>query len=159
MVAKEMTLTELQKQIEELQAKANVIIQAEKAGVIEELKAKIKQYGLTFKELGFKAPEPLIVASPDLAPTPEKPSKPSKQSAPLIAMYRNKTNESETWHGKKGAYPKWIYDNIINTVLDKEKDEKGKVAKEKIIKYLNENGYKIEVKEEVATEAPATALA
>lgn len=148
MANKEMTLTELQRQIEDLQLMAQAIIDVEKAGVIEEIKGKIKQYGLTFEELGFKAPEPAVVSSPAVAPAPEKPSKPSKPSTSLIPVYRNKDNDKETWHGGRGAYPKWIYDNIINTVLDKEKGDDGKVAKEKIIKYLDENGYKIEVKED-----------
>ena len=55
-MAKELTLAELQKQIAELQAKEQEIIQAEKATVVEEIKAKIAQYKLTFEDLGFNRP-------------------------------------------------------------------------------------------------------
>lgn len=138
-MAKELTLAELQKEIEALQAKAILIIEAEKADVIKEMKEKISLYKLTFKDLGFKAPEPLIVAPA----APEKEKNTGTGTAPKIPIYRNKTNENETWHGGKGAYPKWIYKNIIDTVLDKEKGDDGKVEKEKVIKYLDDNGYRI----------------
>ena len=145
-MAKDVTLAELQKQIELLQAQAQTIIQAEKSGVIEELKAKIKQYGITFKELGFKAPEPSIVAP--VAPKSDKNT--GKDTAPLIPMYRNKENEAETWHGGKGASPKWLENLADKHLSDKKvKNAKGNmiVPRPILIKWLDENGYKIEVKE------------
>ena len=151
MATKEMTLTELQKQIDELQAKANVIIQAEKAGVIEELKAKISLYKLTFEELGFKAPEPLIVYKKAKNTASEQ----GKSNAPSIPKYKNKENEAETWHGGKGNQPLWI-----KTLFDKLKEQhkaekKPEPEKADLEKWLEENGYKIPVSvvvPEVATE-------
>ena len=49
------SLAEIQKQIAELQAQAKAIIENEKSNVIEEIKAKISQYGITANELGFKS--------------------------------------------------------------------------------------------------------
>ena len=127
-MAKELTLAELQKEIEALQAKAALIIEAEKAGVIEELKAKISQYGISAQELGFKASEAVKTA---------KSSGAGASKAPSIPMYRNPSN-GETWHGGKGARPKWI-----QTIFDDEKANNPDFDQEKLHAYLNENGYKI----------------
>lgn len=51
------SLAEIQKQIAELQAQAKAIIENKKSNVIEEIKAKISQYGITAYELGFKSIE------------------------------------------------------------------------------------------------------
>lgn len=141
-MAKELTLAELQKQIAELQAKEKEIIQAEKATVVEEIKAKIAQYKLTFEELGFSAPFPTTIK----LVAPEKNGNKGKDKAPLIPVYRNKDNESEAWHGGKGAYPKWI-ENLINANLadKKEKNSAGNmvVPKHILIEWLDNNGYRI----------------
>jgi DNA-binding protein H-NS len=150
-MAKELTLAELQKQIAELQAKEQEIIQAEKATVVEEIKAKIAQYKLTFEELGFKAPFPTTI---ELV-APQKNSNKGKSQAPKVPVYRNKDNHAETWHAGKGASPLWI-----QALADKHLNDK-KVANEKgnmivprpiLIEWLDNNGYKIEVKEEIKEE-------
>ncbi|MEQ6437439.1 H-NS histone family protein [Comamonas sp. w2-DMI] len=142
-MAKELTLAELQKQIAELQAKEQEIIQAEKATVVEEIKAKIAQYKLTFEELGFKAPFPTTI---ELV-APQKNSNKGKSQAPKVPVYRNKDNHEETWHAGKGANPKWI-ENLINANLadKKQKNEKGNdvVPRKILIEWLDSNGYKIE---------------
>lgn len=126
-MAKEQTLAELQKQIEELQSKANAIIQAEKAEVVEELKAKILQYGVTAQELGFK--------HTDTAKT-FRANGVGAGKAPLVPMYKN--SKGETWHGGKGARPKWVQE-----IFDDEKVNNPDFDQEKLHQYLSENGYKI----------------
>ena len=46
-------LQQIQKQIDDLQNKAQAIIQSKKTEVIENIKAQIKAFGLTGKDLGF----------------------------------------------------------------------------------------------------------
>ena len=123
------TLAEIQKQIEALQAQAQSIIEAEKSGVIEDMKAKILQYGITANELGFsfKSSEPSKAVKASGAGT---------SKAPSVPMYKNP--EGETWHGGKGARPKWI-----QTIFDDEKANNPDFDQEKLHAYLNENGYKI----------------
>ena len=133
-MVKDLTLVELQKQIEELQVKANVIIQAEKSGVIEELKAKISMYKLTAEELGFNWFVEEIK-------TTKKNKTAEKEKAP--AVYRNPEN-GETWTGGRGKRPIWV-----NTIIEKLKKNNNKtdISSEEIKKYLDENNYKIEVRE------------
>lgn len=148
-MAKELTLVELQKQIEELQVKANEIIKIEKAGVIEEIKEKISMYKLTAEDLGFKAPEPLIVYK-------NKRTSSQGSGTALIPVYRNKNNEAETWHGSKGRLPLWLQ-AILKELQKTNKD----AANPELKIWLDENGYKIPVSvvaPEVATEAEAKAV-
>lgn len=123
------SLAEIQKQIEALQAQAKSIIENEKAGVIEEIKSKISQYNITANELGFKSIETV------------KPFKTSSgagtSKAPSVPMYQNPESR-ETWHGGKGARPKWIQ-AIFDKQLEKNKD----FNQTDLHKYLEENGYKI----------------
>jgi len=125
-MAKELTLAELQQQIKDLQDKANQIIQAEKAGIIEDLKAKILQYGITANDLGFKVPE--VKTS--------KTSGNSEKSTP-IPMYRN-TTTGETWHGGKGRLPLWLQ-AILKTIQEKNPE----AGNPELKAWLDENGYKI----------------
>lgn len=129
-MAEELTLAELQKKIAELQAKEQEIIQAEKATVVEEIKAKIAQYKLSFEDLGFKSP---VVAMP------EKSSNKGKSNTTLVPIYRNKNNHAETWHGSKGRLPLWL--QAILKELQKTKPEAGNPE---LKQWLYENGYKIE---------------
>lgn len=129
-MAKELTLAELQKQIAELQAKEQEIIEAEKATVVEEIKAKIAQYKLTFDDLGFKAPVVVM---------PEKSSNKGKSNTTLVPVYRNKENQTETWHGSKGRLPLWL--QAILKELQKTNPEAGNPE---LKQWLDNNGYKIE---------------
>ena len=121
---KELTLVELQAQIEELQNKAKAIIQAEKAGVIDEIKAKISQYGITASELGFKLVET------------EKPAKTEKTAT--VPKYKNIENEAETWHGGKGRLPLWL-----QAILKEVQKTKPEAGNPELKIWLDENGYKI----------------
>lgn len=124
-MAKELTLVELQAQIAELQNKAQAIIESEKAGVIDELKAKIQQYNITASELGFKVQEA------------GKSAKSSGKNA-AVPMYKNKDNEAETWHGGRGRLPLWL--QAILKEIQKTKPEAGNPE---LKVWLDENGYKI----------------
>jgi len=126
-MAKEMTLAELQAQIEELQNKAKAIIEAEKAGVIEEIKAKIAQYDISYSELGFKSSNS----------TKSSKSSDAGKGTPA-PMYKNKDNPAETWHGGRGRLPLWL--QAILKEIQKKKPEAGNPE---LKQWLDENGYKI----------------
>lgn len=123
------SLAEIQKQIEELQAKAKAIIENEKSGVIEEIKSKISQYGITAYELGFKSVEPAVKFA--------KASGAGTSKAPSVPMYKHPTTE-ENWHGGKGARPKWIQE-----IFDKQSENNKDFNQQDLHKYLTDNGYKI----------------
>lgn len=82
-------LQQIQQQIEELQKKAHAIQQQKKSEIIEEVKAKIKSYGLTARDLG-------LVEVASVQPVPLK--------KPVAIKYRH--NE-DTWTGR-GMKPKWV---------------------------------------------------
>ena len=83
----------IQQQIAELQKKAQSIQQQKKAEVLEEVKSKIKAYGLTAKELGFGSTEK---------------NTEDKRSLPVAIKYRSGEN---TWTGR-GRKPKWLEEKI-----------------------------------------------
>lgn len=126
-MAKDMTLAELQAQIEELQNKAKAIIQAEKAGVIEEIKAKIAQYGISSSELGFNSSDS----------TKSSKSSGAGKGTP-VPIYKNKDNSAETWHGGKGRLPLWL--QAILKEIQKTNPEAGNPE---LKQWLDKNGYKI----------------
>ncbi|MDT3707549.1 MAG: H-NS histone family protein [Thiobacillus sp.] len=82
-------LDQIQQQIAELQQKAQKLHQQKKSAVLEEVKAKIKAYGLTAKECGFS--------------TTEK-NTGDRRSLPVTIKYRDGEN---TWTGR-GRKPKWL---------------------------------------------------
>ena len=84
-------LERIQQQIAELQKQAEEISLKKKQVIIDEIKAKIKAYGITGKELGFKG-------KGDSA----------KQSTPVPVKYRQGEN---TWSGR-GRYPKFVADHL-----------------------------------------------
>lgn len=79
----------IQQQIAELQKKAEEVAQANRLPVLEDIKNKIKLYGFTAKELGFRN-----VGS--------DPSTPTKK--PVRIKYKKGT---DTWTGR-GRQPKWV---------------------------------------------------
>lgn len=85
-------LEQLQQQIAELQKKAEEIAIQRKQPVIEEIKAKIKAYGITARDLGLVE---VVVSQPAV----EK-----KDKKPVAIKYRH--NE-DTWTGR-GMKPKWV---------------------------------------------------
>ena len=88
-------LAELQAQILKLQKEANAIAIQEKAAALEEIRIKVKSYGITLKELA------------DLA-------KESTRTFPTVAVkYRHPEESTLTWTGR-GRQPKWIVEYLAN---------------------------------------------
>jgi len=87
-------LEQLYKQISDLQSKAKDLAEKKKEPIIEEIKSKIKLYGITAKQLGFGT---------STTSTETKP-----QKAPVAVKYRH--GES-TWTGR-GKRPLWIADYL-----------------------------------------------
>jgi DNA-binding protein H-NS len=84
-------LEKIQQQIAELTKKAEEIQLQKKSAVLEEVKAKIKAYGLTARDLGLVE----VVVSQLVA---------TKAKKPVAIKYRSGEN---TWTGR-GMKPKWI---------------------------------------------------
>jgi len=81
----------IQQQIAELQKKAEELAIQKKQPVIDEIKAKLKAYGITAKDLGlveFVAPQTVA----------------EKTKKPVAIKYRHNEN---TWTGR-GMKPKWV---------------------------------------------------
>ena len=83
-------LEKLQAQIADLQRKAEDLLHQKKAAVIEEVKAKVKSYGLTMKDLGLS----------------DKPH--TKATQAVAVKYRH---GDYSWTGR-GRQPKWVVDYI-----------------------------------------------
>lgn len=86
-------LEQIQQQIAVLQQQAQELQQQKKSAVLEEVKAKIKAYGLTAKECGFS--------------TTEKNTQ-DKRSLPVAIKYRDGKN---AWTGR-GRKPKWLEEKL-----------------------------------------------
>ena len=84
------SLEELQNQIAQLQRQAEQLITQQKAEVIEDIKAKIKTYGITAKELGLG----------DKTTT----------HTGIVVPIKYRLNE-HTWTGR-GRQPKWVEDYL-----------------------------------------------
>jgi DNA-binding protein H-NS len=87
-------LADIKAQIAELQKRAEEIVQAEKASLIEDMKSKIADYGITASDLGF------VVGGAKTA------VKSSSSKTKAVAKYKN--NQGETWSGGRGPKPKWV---------------------------------------------------
>lgn len=85
------TYSELMAQAQSLMAQAEQARKAEIAGVIADIKGKMKQYGITVADLG------------GAAPPAKKPGK-SKSAAP--AKYKGPNGE--LWAGGPGRKPEWV---------------------------------------------------
>lgn len=80
-------------QIADLQSKARELQQKKKSSVIEELKAKIKQYGLTARDLGLSSSTPK-----------------DDERRSVAIKYRSGEN---TWTGR-GRKPKWVEEHLAS---------------------------------------------
>jgi len=89
-------LEQLYKQISELQSKAKDLAEKKKEPIIEEIKSKIKLYGITAKQLGFGTSTTSAETKP--------------QKAPVAVKYRHSEN---TWTGR-GKRPLWIAAYLAN---------------------------------------------
>ena len=83
---------ELKKQIAALEAEAEAARKIEIESVIADIKAKINDYELTAKDLGFVTTEPAV-------------AKPSRSSQKVEAKYRSP--EGLLWSGR-GRKPNWV---------------------------------------------------
>jgi len=87
-------LEQLYKQISELQSKAKDLAEKKKEPIIEEIKSKIKLYGITAKQLGYGTSTTSVETKP--------------QKVPVAIKYRHGEN---TWTGR-GKRPLWIADYL-----------------------------------------------
>ncbi len=90
------TYLELKAQAERLLAEAEQMRQKETQQAIEDIKAKMKAFGLTPADLGF-------AGGGTRAPRAKKASA-SKSTAPI--KYRGPNGE--TWSGGRGRKPQWV---------------------------------------------------
>lgn len=81
-------LATLQAQIAELQRKESELKQKNKQAVLEELKSKMKSYGITLDELGSM-------------------DRTTRQKTTVLIKYRHPTEPMLTWTGR-GKKPRWI---------------------------------------------------
>jgi DNA-binding protein H-NS len=88
------TLQEIQKQITELQQKAQAMVQAQRQPIIDKMKEEIKTYGITASELGFKGKRGRKPST----------SEATTEKTPVAPKYRKGEN---TWTGR-GRAPTWI---------------------------------------------------
>lgn len=79
------TIESIDKQVAELLAKKQSIINKEKEIKLAEVKKVIQQFGFTTTDLGF-----------------------SKKKSKLKIKYVNPQNVEETWGGGRGAKPIWV---------------------------------------------------
>lgn len=100
-------LTELDAQIKEidaqiaaLRAQAQQIRSGERSKVIEEVRAKIEEYGITAADLSLKATRGPSVSADRTRATSVRPQR--------VVRYRSPTGE--TWSGGRGRKPKWVAD-------------------------------------------------
>ena len=92
-MTKPASLSDIKAQIAELQRQADELVQAQKTAVIEDMKIKIQDFGITADELGFVLPSK---SSP----------KTKKTKAPVA--YKNEAGL--TWSGGRGPKPQWVKD-------------------------------------------------
>lgn len=90
------TYVELMAQIEALQKQAEEVRQAEIAGVIAEIKQKIRDYDLTAADLGFS----------NAVPAKNEPVSRSDRRAAVRPKYQDPAS-GKTWTGR-GVMPKWM---------------------------------------------------
>ncbi|MDM0091662.1 MULTISPECIES: H-NS histone family protein [unclassified Variovorax] len=88
-------IQELQQQADALKKQADELRNLERAGVIEELKAKIYEYGLTAGDLRLGSS---IKAT--------KRASGSKSAAKAAPKYRSANGEE--WSGGRGRKPRWV---------------------------------------------------
>jgi DNA-binding protein H-NS len=89
-------LNKLEAQIAELQAKKQAILDEQRDTKLQEVKAIVHQFGFTAADLG------LSTSTGKKAATKTK----------LEARYANPKDATQTWHGGKGARPKWVKEHL-----------------------------------------------
>lgn len=84
-------ITNLDKQIQALLDKKKAILSEQRDEKLGEVKQIIQQFGFTASDLGLSAGGKKL--STKTKPEPK---------------YANPSNPNETWHGGRGAKPKWV---------------------------------------------------
>lgn len=93
------TYQQILEEIEVLQEKAEAIRQAEVAAVIEDVRAKIKAYNLTARDLGLTTESSTARSQRGAAP-----------SSPMPPKYRDPVS-GKTWTGR-GVHPGWLKEYV-----------------------------------------------
>lgn len=96
------TYLELKQQAEKLMAQAEEMRQQETQQAIDEIKAKMKAYGLTAQDLGFGSGGTRTRRAP----------KAKSASAEKTVKYRGPNGE--TWSGGRGRKPQWVRDALAS---------------------------------------------
>lgn len=91
-----LSYSEAKANFKKAQEELDAAIEAERANAIQQAKALVKEFGITASELGLKTR------------TRKSKTDDGEVSAPLEAKYANPANSGETWHGGRGAKPKWV---------------------------------------------------
>jgi DNA-binding protein H-NS len=109
------TLSQIKKQIEELQQQAAEIQANEKESVLADIRQKIIDYGITPAELGLTTPRAPRKARAQATQRKGKarPAKPKTE-----AMYRGP--DGQAWGGGRGRKPRWVQE-ILSSGGDLEK--------------------------------------
>ena len=84
------SVQEIDAHIEQLQKKRQDLLNQARSEKLQEARALVLQFGLTASELGL--------------------NRKGRAAAQLVhePRYRNPDNPSQTWHGRRGAKPKWV---------------------------------------------------
>jgi DNA-binding protein H-NS len=106
--AKPMTTTylDLKAQIKDLEEQAEELRKNEIFSVIEDMKFKISEYGISAEELGFNV-KPVTVYTQK--PISQKIAEATSDKKPVEPKYAN--TEGKTWSGR-GIAPKWVSEHI-----------------------------------------------
>ncbi|TFZ03843.1 H-NS histone family protein [Ramlibacter humi] len=104
------TYLELKQQAEKLMAEAEQLRRQEIEQVIAELKAKIKAYGLTARDLGLAQAASPRAAAParKKAAASAKPATKGRGRAKSTAPAKYRGPNGETWSGGRGRKPRWV---------------------------------------------------
>ena len=95
-------LIDIQSQIEKLQKQAESLKAKEFNNTVAEIRAKMKAFGITIKDLGGKASQK---AKPGKASKMAKSRKSKAAGVPVAAKYKGP--KGETWSGR-GLAQKWL---------------------------------------------------
>jgi DNA-binding protein H-NS len=87
-----------EEQIAQLRKQADELRNRERAGVIDDVRKKIAEYGLTAADLKLASGRTGPVAG----------SKRSISAAPSKAAAKYRSDNGETWSGGRGRKPRWI---------------------------------------------------
>lgn len=95
-------LVDIQSQIEKLQKQAESLKAKEFNNTVVEIRAKMKAFGITIKDLALK---PSKKSNLTKAKKASKPRKSKAAGVPVAAKYKGPNGE--TWSGR-GLTPKWL---------------------------------------------------